>query len=193
MKIKLKPVITPRLIVRPFKISDFKAWEAVAKNTKPAQNSWDHGRRRSQERSLKIFKKMLKRYAGWRKLDRIYKFGAFEKKSGLPIGTTDIMIIARGPIEWANLGYAVNNRFWKQGFGKEMSLATLKIAFEQLGLQRVEASMDVKNRASQKLARSLGMKKECRRKKFIRGEKVKGKQLWKDAYVYTILSDELPR
>ena len=72
----------------------------------------------------------------------------------------DIAIYERGSLQFANLGYRLFNRYWGQGFGQEAVRAAIKIGHTDLKLQRLEASIDLHNKRSIKLVKSLGLERE---------------------------------
>ena len=72
-----------------------------------------------------------------------------------------------------------------QGYATEAARAVLDLAFGQLGLHRVVATCDPRNRASYRVMEKLGMRREGHHRKDvqIRGE-------WSDEYFYAILEEE---
>lgn len=85
----------------------------------------------------------------------------------------------------ASFGYAVNRRYWGQGYATEAADAFLSRAFQELGLHRVWATCDVRNVASWRVMEKVGMKREgaFRRDVFQKGE-------WRDSYLYARLDGE---
>ena len=72
------------------------------------------------------------------------------------IGFTLLRHFVRSPMHKScEIGWALNNRFWGQGYAAEAVKATLQIAFEELDLWRVEAPISKKNTKSIKLAKKL--------------------------------------
>lgn len=58
----------------------------------------------------------------------------------------------------ANLGWAINPEFQKQGFATEAAQALIRFGFESLGLEMVYATCDARNTASFTVMEKLGMK-----------------------------------
>lgn len=81
----------------------------------------------------------------------------------------------------AGLGYVINKCAWGKGYATESSSAMLKLAFNELGMQRVMATCDGENVASEKVMLKLGMMKEAHisRDKFYKGK-------YRDTLVYSI-------
>jgi RimJ/RimL family protein N-acetyltransferase len=160
-------VSTERLILRPYKKSDYEAWKQGRITRKQASNRFDLGPKSLKESSLRIFNALLKKYQLRAKKDDLYTFGIFLKKSGEHIGQIDIMTICRRDRQHANLGYALHNRFWGQGFGTEACSAIFKLSFSKLGFHRIEAVIDPKNSRSIRLAKTLGMKKDGVKRSYV--------------------------
>jgi RimJ/RimL family protein N-acetyltransferase len=60
----------------------------------------------------------------------------------------------------AEVGFALGREHWKLGYMSEALPALLVFAFESLGLRRLEADVDPRNRASIRLLERLGFRKE---------------------------------
>ncbi|HZY91597.1 MAG TPA: GNAT family N-acetyltransferase [Thermoplasmata archaeon] len=60
----------------------------------------------------------------------------------------------------AELGYWIGRPYWRRGFGFEAGTAVVRLAFNTLGLHRLEAATFDGNRPSQRLLRKLGFRFE---------------------------------
>lgn len=60
----------------------------------------------------------------------------------------------------AEIGYALNRRFWRKGYVGEALNALIKFAFEEIDLHRIEADVDPNNAASIRVLEKLGFQKE---------------------------------
>lgn len=58
------------------------------------------------------------------------------------------------------LGYALGSASWGQGYAREALEALLAHAFDDLGINRIEADIDPRNDASAKLLEKLGFRQE---------------------------------
>jgi RimJ/RimL family protein N-acetyltransferase len=58
------------------------------------------------------------------------------------------------------IGYAIASAHWNHGFATEAVVAALGYAFEELGINRVEADIDPRNGASARVLERLGFQKE---------------------------------
>jgi RimJ/RimL family protein N-acetyltransferase len=84
-----------------------------------------------------------------------------------------------------DLGWSLNPDFWGKGYASEAAAAVIAFGFERLGLQRIYATADVENTASQRVMARLGMRKEgeFRHHRLLRGA-------WRDSVVYGVVADE---
>lgn len=96
------------------------------------------------------------------------------------VGACSVTIIDKKK-KIAALGYVLNSKFWGRGYATEAAQALAKFAFEELEMDKVMATCDALNVASESVMRKLGMHKEERlfRDKFIKG-------LYRDTLVYSV-------
>ena len=85
----------------------------------------------------------------------------------------------------ADIGYVLHPDFWGQGYAVEGAQALAHVGFRDLGLQRIVATCDQRNKASARVMEKLGMRREgaFRQSKFIQGE-------WRDEFLYAVLAAE---
>lgn len=83
------------------------------------------------------------------------------------------------------LGYVLNPAYHGKGYGAEAARAMLKAGFEELGLHRIMARLDARNKPSAALLERLGMRLEAHH---VHDELFKGE--WSDTLVYAMLEDE---
>lgn len=156
----------PRLELRPHKISDFKKLRESQSSRLPPTNRHDEPIPTASETHIKKFKQRLQRHRKLGAQGHHFIFGIFDKKTGIYVGQIDVFTINR-QLRWANLGYHIQNQYHGRGYASEASKIALKIAFRALDLHRIESSMELDNKASQKVARNCGMDFEGKRKKFF--------------------------
>ncbi|MDG0817186.1 GNAT family N-acetyltransferase [Bdellovibrio svalbardensis] len=159
--------VSPRLCVRPYKLSDYKSWSTAVIRACEVDGGKDS------------FRKKVLKNRQLRKEDRSYVFGIFHKKTNEHLGEIEINIIVRRNFRWANLGYEIHSHYRNKGFAKEGAAAVLEIGHNFLDLHRIEAVMPASNKASIKVARALKMKKEGIRRRFIPMS-----EGWTDAMVF---------
>lgn len=81
-----------------------------------------------------------------------------DRRTGKMIGT--IELYNHIPLFKAELGYALNPRYWGQGIIPEAAFEVLTFGFEYLHLKRIEAGVFVENIQSQRVCEKLGFTKE---------------------------------
>ena len=87
----------------------------------------------------------------------------------------------------ASVGYWLNEKYWRNGYGTEAFDALLKFAFNKLKLRRVEAGVFAGNPSSCKLLEKFGAKFEGVKRKSCRS-KATGKIM--DELFYGLLKEE---
>lgn len=175
---------TDRLIIRPIVSSDHKVWKKFYSGLDPHKNEWDLEVRDEKECGRNDFKEIIARHRLRAKEDKCYIYGAFCKKSGTLIGVIDITIINRGWYEMANLGYRVGNLYWKKGYGTEILKEVFKFVKPDLKIHRLEAAINLHNKASINLAKKAGMKREGIKRGYIFEN-----ERWVDHVIYVHLSN----
>lgn len=94
-----------RLVLRPYKISDFNALRRSFEGRLPKIDKFDEPVAATKEASLTSLKERVQRYRRIAKEGNQYVFGAFDKKSGAFIGQVDFFVLNK-KLRWANLSYA---------------------------------------------------------------------------------------
>jgi ribosomal-protein-alanine N-acetyltransferase len=164
-------------------INDYDSWKKSLDNQLDPQNKWDRSHRK-EETSKTAFKKLLKAQATARQLEKNYTYAIFFK--GEFCGYVMAMDIVRGITHSAYLGYTLHNQFWGKGIAVVAIEKFFKIAFKDLGLHRLQAGIEPKNKRSLVVAKKLKMRKEGLSKNIInlRGE-------WQDLVQFAITSEEV--
>jgi RimJ/RimL family protein N-acetyltransferase len=79
----------------------------------------------------------------------------------------------------AEIGYGLARRHWGQGFMHEALTAVIEYAFGPLGLRRLEADTDPRNRASLRTLERLGFTREgLLRERWQVGDEISDSALW---------------
>lgn len=175
---------TKRLEIRPLKRSDYKEWKNFYCGLDTEKNEWDLKPRTEKDCSREVFHKILERHKKRASDDDCYIYAAFSRTNGKLIGVMDIKIIARDWYDMANLGYRVGNHYWGKGYGTEMVKKIFEIAKVDLKIHRLEAAINLHNKASINLAKKAGMKKEGIKKGYIHEN-----NRWVDHVIYVQLSN----
>jgi [ribosomal protein S5]-alanine N-acetyltransferase len=101
------------------------------------------------------------------------------------VGFFNVSQITRGSMQSAYLGYAVAERFARQGYMREGIELVLREAFTRLRLHRIEANIQPGNRASIALARGAGFTREGFSPRYL---KIGGR--WRDHERWALLADD---
>lgn len=158
--------ISKRLVLRPYKLSDFRALRLSFDERLPRIDRFDEPVATTRETDFAKFKERVQRYRRVAKEGHHYVFGVFDRESGAFIGQVDFFVLNK-QLRWANLGYNIQNQYRNKGYATEASKLGLKIAFRKLNFHRVEAATEIGNKASQKVALKAGLVKEGKRLKFF--------------------------
>ena len=117
--------------------------------------------------------------------DRDYRFYLFLR--GEPerlIGMVGLSNLVRGAFQSCHMGYKLDGELLCQGYMTEAVEAAAGIAFEDLGLHRIEANIMPKNRASLRVAEKAGFYHEGLAVKYL---KING--VWED-HIHMVLRSE---
>lgn len=159
-------VRTRRLILRPLKSSDYDSWFEAYVRGLPKQTKWDIEPLNPDRCTKRRFNRMNRDHERLAKDDKYYRYYIFEKNTCTLVGLIDFDIFIRSTHQFGNFGYQIFNRYWRKGYGQEAARAGLKIGFLHLGLNRLEAAMNLDNRASIRLSKKIGMRREGVKKRY---------------------------
>ena len=84
----------------------------------------------------------------------VYRYAITLKPTGDLIGMIDLTLRSNHVGEF---GYILNKSYWGQGYATEAAQIVLKLAFNDLGLDKLIATCDVQNRGSYRVMEKLGM------------------------------------
>ena len=151
---------TQRLVLRPIEFDDYEAWIRCQDLMLPQQDQFDIAPAPLQRRGKKSFRATVFRQRRTAKKDLAYIWQVVSKKTGELMGWIDVATILREPSQMANLGYCIHNNYRRKGYAIEALHAIIPGAFSDLGFHRLEASIDLDNRASIQLAKKCGLYRE---------------------------------
>lgn len=80
------------------------------------------------------------------------------KENGKMIGTCDLRV--NESEKSAELAYAINKKYWGNGYAPEAAKKLLELAFQDLKIERLWAKFSSKNPASGRVMEKIGMEKE---------------------------------
>lgn len=101
----------------------------------------------------------LARDETWRLAGSALRVGVTMKSEGRLIGTCSLFNLHRTNRR-AEIGYLLARDCWGQGLMQEALRALLDFAFDDLGLNRLEADIDPRNAASARILERLGFMRE---------------------------------
>jgi RimJ/RimL family protein N-acetyltransferase len=103
----------------------------------------------------------MQRFINERKADpRTLYYFAVRPRDGSRIIGEAVLRKADAQSQEAEIGWAVHDKHWQQGWGSEIGHALLKFGFGHLGLHRLFARAVPENKASLRIMEKLGMKTE---------------------------------
>ncbi len=149
---------TPRLILRPFELTDAPEVQrlagdrAIADTTLNIPHPYEDG----------VAEQWISTHQNAFAQDKEATFAICRRADAVLIGAISLLGIVKG--HQAELGYWIGKPYWRQGFCTEAAQAVLDLAFRRLGLIRIHARHMGRNPASGRVLEKLGMLREgCRR------------------------------
>ena len=177
------PLQTQRLILREFQGDDFDAIHAYGSDPEVSRYMvWGPN---TPEETRAFLERTLDAQAVWPR--RAVSAAVELADGGGLIGAAELRVIDPDN-RTGEFGYTFHRDAWGQGYGPEAASALLRQGFEQLGLHRITATCDVRNRRSWRAMETLGLRREALFRKDVR---VKGR--WRDTYLYALLKEEWRR
>jgi RimJ/RimL family protein N-acetyltransferase len=173
------PVLaTARLVLRPWRLSDALAVAGYAND-----EAWS--------RYLPVPRPYASADAEWFVATAVLADRALHPMftvtlDGIAIGGIDLHVTGGDAV--ASLGYSLAAMYWGQGYTLEAATAVIDWAFPALGLAKVFATADERNRQSWRVMEKLGMTREgvLRSHRILRGER-------QDVVYYGLLREEWER
>lgn len=176
----MQPTLTgARLVLRPFTLRDAPAVRAlagareVASTTLTIPHPYGDG----------VAEAWIETHAPAYAAGTLASFAIVEIASQRLVGAVGLPIKAAH--ERAEMGYWIGVPFWNRGYATEAAAMALRFGFEHLRLNRVHAQHFVRNPASGRVMRKVGMTYEGRLRRHVRRWGV-----FEDLEQYGILADE---
>jgi ribosomal-protein-alanine N-acetyltransferase len=178
-KLKVTPINTERLLLRPITTKDAPDIFAYASNPEVTKYV-----RFVTHKSIKDTHAFIRRVQASYRKGMTPVWGIEMKASGRLIGTS-------GFLQWPNsdqraeLGYVINPAYWGRGFVTEAAMALCDFAFKKMKVNRIEAGTIVEHRASQRVLEKCGFKLEgvLRQRELIKGR-------FPDVTMYSLLRQD---
>jgi RimJ/RimL family protein N-acetyltransferase len=175
------PIVTERLLLRPYRESDLEALYAIRSRDDVMRYLYEEPLTRDEARENLM--QRVGRDALRREGDEL-KLAIEQRETGRMIGGANLtwssVVHKQGEI-----GFMQHPDQQGRGYAREAMLAVLRLGFEGLDLHRIYGRCDARNAASARLMERLGMRREAhlRENEFVKGE-------WTDELVYAILASE---
>ena len=146
------PLETERLVLRRFLPEDaeamFRNWANDPEVTRFL--TW------SAHAEVAVSRAVLQRWADAYVNLKEYQWAMVPKAEGEPIGS--IAVVAQSDaVRMVHLGYCIGQKWWRQGYTSEAFCALVRFFFEEVGVNRVEARLDLRNPNSGFVMRKAGL------------------------------------
>ncbi|WP_310558098.1 GNAT family N-acetyltransferase [Flavobacterium sp.] len=146
---------TDRLILRELKLSDAEAFFTMDSNPKVHQYLWNKPVQKLEE-TIEIIEFVRKQYSD----NGIGRFAIISKETNEFIGWAGLKFnteMVNNKVNFYDIGYRLDEKFWGKGYASEATFAWLKYAFETLNIKTMEAAAHTENAASNRILQKIGM------------------------------------
>jgi RimJ/RimL family protein N-acetyltransferase len=175
------PIVTPRLLLRPFTPDDFD--DAYAFHARPDVVRYLYWEPPTAEEFRDLLARKAQGQGFAREGDRL-NLAVVPHDVGRVIG--DVSLAWRSAAHrQGEIGFVLHPDQQGHGYAAEAARALLQIGFAGLGLHRIVGRLDARNTASARVLERLGMRREAH---LVENEFVKGE--WADELVYALLDRE---
>jgi [ribosomal protein S5]-alanine N-acetyltransferase len=172
-------LITPRLILREFRDSDFEALREI--ETIPDTHYYEKGTPGEAVTREFLSAAQTSTHQEPRSL---YRLAITLPPSDQVRGRIKLIVQTAETREW-EIGWAVHKQEWGKGYATEAAREVMRFAFEELNAHRLIAFCNTGNLASARVMEKLGMRQDGRLRQALWWQ---GR--WVDELVYAILDSE---
>lgn len=164
---RLPTLQTPRLRLRPLAESDVADVFAVFSDP-VVMRYWDGQLMGTLQDAMRYIDHI---HHGFRRRD-FFQWGIADAATDAIIGTCTLTHLSTTH-QRAEIGFALRQAQWGNGFGTETVKAIIEFAFATLELHRIEADVDPRNERSLRLLERLGFEREgrLRERYYLNGER----------------------
>jgi RimJ/RimL family protein N-acetyltransferase len=175
------PLLTERLLLRPFEDADLEALYDMERRADVARYLYWGPRTRDEVRAALELRKDM---TAIDEDSQTVRLAAVVRDSGIMIGDFSLHRVSREHRQ-GEIGFVMHPDHHGKGYATEASLVLLRLGFDDLGLHRIIGRCDARNSPSARLMERLGMRREAhfRENEFVKGE-------WCDELVYAMLASE---
>lgn len=145
------PLVTERLMIRPFELSDTEAFHRILGDPEVMENIPGGA-----SPSLAVTRSKVRKIIGYQKKHGLSMWAIFQRETGRLIGDCGLILVeGKGPeIE---LTYDIARSEWGKGYATEASKACLTYGFQELGLEEIIAITYPPHRVSRRVMEKAGM------------------------------------
>lgn len=169
-------LITPRLLLRDFRLNDFDALRTLEAH--PETYRYE-GPNPSEEKTRLQLEKILEQNEESPR--QYYRLAVTLPPHDIVMGRISLVLLNDTIREW-EIGWAMHPQEWGKGYTPEAARRLLDFAFDELGAHRVTAFCHALNTASVRVMEKLSMHKDGRLR-----ETRWWHDNWSDEFVYAIL------
>ena len=146
---------TDRLILREFQLSDAETFFAMDSNPNVHKYLWNKPVQKIEE-TIEIIDSVRKQYVN----NGIGRFAMISKETNEFIGWAGLKYnteIVNNKVNFYDIGYRLDEKFWGKGYASEATIVWLKYAFEIMNIKTMEAAAHSDNVASNRILQKIGM------------------------------------
>ena len=146
---------TDRLILRELRLSDAEDFFAMDSNPNVHKYLWNKPVQKIEE-TIEVIEFVKKQYID----NGIGRFAMISKKTNEFIGWAGLKFNAEevnNKVNFYDIGYRLDEKFWGKGYASEATFAWLNYAFETMKIQTMEAAAQTENVASNRILQKIGM------------------------------------
>ncbi|AXK21559.1 GNAT family N-acetyltransferase [Bacillus sp. COPE52] len=171
-------ITTERLIIRPFKGTDLQDVFAIYNNDDTCKyllhNKWTH-----EDMQKRFDQKLANNVLTTESILSLAVIYRTKVVGDLSVWYTDMK-------DTVEIGYSFSNEVAGRGLATEAVSSLVFKLFDEFNVHRIQANLDARNTASQKLCERIGMRQEAH---FL--QDFWSKNEWTDSLVYGMLSSDL--
>ncbi|MBJ8077519.1 GNAT family N-acetyltransferase [Bacillus cereus group sp. N12] len=171
-------ITTERLIIRPFKGTDLQDVFAIYNNDDTCKyllhNKWTH-----EDMQKRFDQKLANNVLTTESILSLAVIYRTKVVGDLSVWYTDMK-------DTVEIGYSFSNEVARRGLATEAVSSLVFKLFDEFNVHRIQANLDARNTASQKLCERIGMRQEAH---FL--QDFWSKNEWTDSLVYGMLSSDL--